>query len=447
MEKINYISIIRKSDFTDLFKYGWLNIYPAIPFNGNIQSSDNEYFFDALTRRINMFEYSMEYLIVHFKSEKCDTIDIKDVQRIYAFDEQAQKEMKTSFDPRIKIYICPWVDKIQKMKNDFFVKQCLRGIDNIWTIFNLSGDDRNKCKSIITDEIVKEVFNELFANKRPEGDLSIWVYLLRYERHSLYPKESQLGYFCDCIHTFINWKSKKEKEGEVAITTEAYMKLEKSDKSNFAPLKDLILKQKINTISEAVAGCRFVVAAPLFLFLKKRFSDGIEKGKYEKIVELAKKEGQFEFAIAAYLLGITLGYNKTYDAYYDVVKLPLFEDEGIVKSTISTSIPSSEEKKVDDRPDKETNEKEVLSKKEIQSSKNKKKEQEPSLFTKDDSDHAPESNKDIEDNSKLSSTEKKSSTTSKKSTPQKKKSTSGSHKKYISKLKGDTDTVPENVSE
>ena len=43
-----------------------------------------------------------------------------------------------------------------------------------------------------------------------------------------------------------------------------------------------------------------------------------------KTIDYAKTFG-FECSVAVYLLGLTLGYDKTYDAYYDFVKLPIFE--------------------------------------------------------------------------------------------------------------------------
>lgn len=43
-----------------------------------------------------------------------------------------------------------------------------------------------------------------------------------------------------------------------------------------------------------------------------------------KLSIMQKKFG-LECSVAVYLLGLTLGYDKTYDAYYDFVKLPIFE--------------------------------------------------------------------------------------------------------------------------
>lgn len=35
---MDYLAIIRKADFVDLFKYGKLNVYSAIDFDGNIKA-------------------------------------------------------------------------------------------------------------------------------------------------------------------------------------------------------------------------------------------------------------------------------------------------------------------------------------------------------------------------------------------------------------------------
>ena len=39
---MDYLAIIRKADFVDLFKYGKLNVYSAINFDGNIKAHAND---------------------------------------------------------------------------------------------------------------------------------------------------------------------------------------------------------------------------------------------------------------------------------------------------------------------------------------------------------------------------------------------------------------------
>ena len=64
---MDYLAIIRKADFVDLFKYGKLNVYSAIDFDGNIKAHANDDdLFEKLTKSMNLFEYSFEYMVIHF---------------------------------------------------------------------------------------------------------------------------------------------------------------------------------------------------------------------------------------------------------------------------------------------------------------------------------------------------------------------------------------------
>ena len=87
-------------------------------------------------------------------------------------------------------------------------------------------------------------------------------------------------------------------------------------------------------ITEEVAGCRFAIAAPLFLFLKAKFADGIEHKLDQEFIDYTKKVGGFECSIAIYLLGLSLGYDKTYDSFYESAELPFF------KIVIQSRLPS-----------------------------------------------------------------------------------------------------------
>ena len=326
---VQYLSIIRKSDFIDLFKFGHLYIHQSVAFDGSIEDHVNdECLFNMLTSKMNLFEYSFEYLIIHFNSQVHEDtsvqVEISDVQNIYAFNNEAKKEMSISFDPRIQINLSPWTERFDKLQQCLFVQQSLLGIGNLWTIFDLPQKDRDECCKIITKDIVLEVFRQLYAYERPSGEQSLWTYLLRYERHSLYPKDMK-GFFCDFIHVVCNWTSKKECNGDVAEATEAYRNLRGTQ---FKELSKAVSPKLVSITSEAT-GCEFHIVAPLFLFLKSVFSEGVDlsrpiKGRsVEEFVSSCKQMG-FKFSLATYLLGITLGYDKTYDSFYDVVGLPIF---------------------------------------------------------------------------------------------------------------------------
>ena len=323
---MDYLAIIRKADFVDLFKYGKLNVYSAINFDGNIKAHANDDdLFEKLAKNMNFFEYSFEYMVIHFISDngnECPCpVSIENVRGLYTFDEEAKKEMSVSFDSRIKLHVSPWGEKFKALHNNRLMLQSKRGIDNLWAIFDLSETDRKMCESIITDDIVSEVFDELFSYKRPTGEQSIWTYLLRYERHSFYPNNTK-GYFCDYIHVACNWLKKIELQEDVAETTGLYTQIINCSKDDFASLSNIAVRSNLSSLTDEDAGCKFAIAAPLFLLMKDKFSDGFCIDS--KIINYAKKFG-LECSVAVYLLGLTLGYDKTYDAYYDFVKLPIFE--------------------------------------------------------------------------------------------------------------------------
>lgn len=322
---MDYLAIIRKADFVDLFKYGKLNVYSAIDFDGNIKAHANDdNLFEKLAKSMNLFEYSFEYMVIHFVSDNGNEypINIEDVRGLYTFDEEAKKEMNVSFDSRIRLHVSPWGEKFKALHNNQLMSQSKRGIDNLWAIFDLSETDRKICESIITDDIVFEVFDELFSYKRPTGEQSIWTYLLRYERHSFYPKNTK-GYFCDYIHVACNWMAKKEMQNDVAIETTLYNLIKECPpETNFKLLSQIAINSNLPSRTDEVAKCQFAVAAPLFLLMKDKFGSGFSIDF--KTINYAKTFG-LECSVAVYLLGLTLGYDKTYDAYYDFVKLPIFE--------------------------------------------------------------------------------------------------------------------------
>lgn len=333
---VQYLSIIRKSDFIDLFKYGHLYIHHALSFNGELnEHNEDRHLFELLTAKMNLFEYSFEYLLIHFQKDKYNgsslEVQMKDILGIYAFNAEAKKEMSISFDPRIQIYVSFWAKWFDELQKDQFIKQSMHGVDNLWEIFGLDEDDKVKSQRIIEGDVVVEVFRELYAYERPSGEKSLWTYLLRYERHSLYPRDMK-GFFCDFIHVVCNWMKKMELSGDVAESTGIYHDLKGGQ---FYELANVVLASRLSDMTESATGCRFCIVAPLFLFLKSLFSNGVDmRQTYNgasiiNTIEYSKKTYCFEFALAAYLLGITLGFDKTYDAYYEAIGLPVFKKKAV----------------------------------------------------------------------------------------------------------------------
>ena len=57
----------------------------------------------------------------------------------------------------------------------------MQGVRNIFNIFKLDGIE--KCKELISEDMVEEMLSNVYDDIRPSGDDSLWVYLMRYERH------------------------------------------------------------------------------------------------------------------------------------------------------------------------------------------------------------------------------------------------------------------------
>ena len=66
----NYIALIRRADFTDLFKYGNIHINTNMTkrVSGDIRElSNSPAFFEELFYFANAFDYSFSYLFIHYK--------------------------------------------------------------------------------------------------------------------------------------------------------------------------------------------------------------------------------------------------------------------------------------------------------------------------------------------------------------------------------------------
>lgn len=349
----NYLSIVRRADFIDLFKYGHFNIFHVVKFSGNIEEyANDDLLFEHLTSRMNMYEYSYEYLIIHFSSESetssFTTINIKDVQNLFAFNEEAKKEMSIRFDSRIQIHISPWAEKFDKLHKKLLFNQSMLGVNNIWAIFDLPIEDITKCREIISDHTISEVFRQFYSNESISGKLPLWNYLLRYERHSFYPKNMR-GFFCDFIHIVCNWKSGKTIDEDVAETTNIYPKIINSIDDKFQTLVDVVNNSPLAPLTQSATNCEFFKVAPLFLFLKDKFIEGMEHRPTKDYISYIKSFG-LEGKLALYLLGVILGYDKTYEAFYESTNLSFFKKQVEYPKEANNEIPInivSENKSID----------------------------------------------------------------------------------------------------
>ncbi len=329
----NYLAFIRKADFVDLFKYGSLHINKDMirQFSCKVEELPNrEPIFNDLSNFANAFDSTFTYLFIHYEnlSGRENDVNIADVRGIYPLDYEAKTELSLSLDPRIEIHNPLWPNAVYNLQKRQFVRECKNGASNIWKIYKLS-DSIESVNSIISDAIINEVVDELFENRRPSGDLPIWVYLMRYERHAFYP-DSTVGAFMDTVNAIFNYYQKREVDS-AEIESTMIMKFlqywnEKNPNMQFGEvLKKMYAEPQILNFvklsKDIESKYDLIKIATLFYIYRNHYKEDF---KYEPEWERGKANG-FEFSIACYMLGCILGHEHTYDCLYEHLPLAIFK--------------------------------------------------------------------------------------------------------------------------
>lgn len=99
-------------------------------------------------------------------------------------------------------------------------------------------------------------------------------------------------------------------------------------------IADSGLKNKVDEIAPL-----YHDTAPLFLYLKSRCAEGFDRRLLKDEVKKTLVNEPYK-RLALYLLGLTLGYDKVYDAYYDELPLSIFSDEPKEPKKFKKRIPS-----------------------------------------------------------------------------------------------------------
>ena len=201
---------------------------------------------------MNSFESSLAYLIINYaKEESLDffIVSIEEVRHVFPLDFEAKREFESSFDEHIKIDNPIWNDAVSL--------------------------------------------------------LPIWVYLMRYERHSFYPKDS-LGYFMDIVHIVVNFMAKQEVDDMTVESTGIYNVLCKFEgkglKSN--EIMHYLKADKgatgfLNKISLIVPEADFITTAISYLKLLDKYKNEFV---YDvKFIEACKNAFGDSFTLASYM--------------------------------------------------------------------------------------------------------------------------------------------------
>ena len=332
----NYLALIRRADFIDFFKFGffYLNSEKVVELDSPISEiPKRDDIYDALFARINSFESSFAYLIINFtKTNDADdpsVVTITEVKHIFPLDLEAKREYESSFDEHVKIDNPIWSDAIGLIKKKQLYQNSMQGVSNIFNIFKLEGVE--KCKELISQDTVEEMLSNVYDDIRPSGDDSLWVYLMRYERHSFYPKDS-LGYFMDIVHIIVNFMSKKEVEDNIIESTDIYKILATYEGRGykFKHILQLLKQNKkasgfFTKIASFAPDVDFILIAINYLKMRDLYKD---KFTYdEKFISTCKASFGESFTIASYMIGIALGHDKTYACFYELLPLAIYKSK------------------------------------------------------------------------------------------------------------------------
>ena len=336
---MEYIALIKKESFDCLFKYGRIHLDDgdSICIANHIgEYRNNNTLLKELFKERDDFEMSFEYVLINYVTDEEDpksTVRIENVLGLYALDEQSVNSLSARLDPRVVINPPLWPNAMNEIKMAKFVESCKRGIDNVWKIFSLNESDKQRCSAIVTDAIINEVVRENYNNEQPSGNLSIWVYLLRYQRHEMYP-QTDMGYFLDTVHIFTNWHFKDSNQFNTEATDVFKRLMDYTGRKSYSDILSFIeTTPEIANFRDKANMDGFYRIAPLYLKLLEPFAErGLdlngEIGGVLLHLQIGKlKHFGFDFSLAAYLLGIILGYERTSDALYDSLQLSIFRKE------------------------------------------------------------------------------------------------------------------------
>lgn len=349
----NYLALIRKADFVDLYKYGSIHVNKDMTrqFTCKVEELPNKMaIFNDLTYFANAFDSTFTYLFIHYENTtgRVNDINIADLRGIYPLDNEAKTELSLSLDPRIKINDPLWPDAVFNLQKKQSIQDSKNGASNIWKIYNLS-DPIESIGQIINDKILKEVVDELYDNSRPSGKLPIWVYIMRYERHAFYPPNT-IGAFMDAVNAIFNYMAGREVDS-AEIESTMIMKFLSYCNENIPTMQfaEILQKLSIQTEPNIVhflteverigTSVDLLKTAALFFIYRNRYKEDF---RYEEPWEQVGKMYGKEFSLACYMLGCILGHEHTYDCMYEHLPLAIFKQVEPIKP-IKKEEPKGEE--------------------------------------------------------------------------------------------------------
>lgn len=342
--KKDYLALIRLDDFDKLFKYGRLQIGQdhVVLVPGLFKDVRNmSFLFEQLVNGVCDFQLPFEYVILHYQKEASDlnlVLRIVEVKGLYPLNDEAKRRVAPRLDSRVYINEPLWPSQMQSLIENRHLEESHRGIDNIWQIFKLTKKDY--CAKVIDDNIIKVAIDNAYSGKtlsgRPLNEQTLWLYLMRYRRYSMFPKNAA-SFILDAAFVEFLYEEKGDEDA-------ASMKIDQSPLCNdirnqkgmsLTELMEYVDKQhpKFGEYTDSIAKDYHIVAPIYCMFIETvgdkvlDLTTSVNGAHLNDIVKELKKHYPQAVNVALYMLGAVLGYEKTYDALYQKENLALFKKD------------------------------------------------------------------------------------------------------------------------
>ena len=343
-----YLALISLIDFDKLFKNGRLQlgqshvVFVPVPFN---KVREMPSLFDQLANGICDFELPFELIILHYQKDSFDLnsiINIGEVKGLYPLNEEAKRRIVPRLDSRVYVNEPLWPKKVQEFIEGKRFESSMRGIDNVRNIFGIKKKEFKECSKIIDNDIIKVVLDNAYSGTsllgRPLEERSLWVYLMRYRRYSMFPKNAS-GFILDSAYVeFLYEHGGDTNEASQDIDQSSLCKdMYGQSENSLAKLIQYVEEHhpKFAEYTDSIVK-DFHVAAPVYCMLIETAGDSfldldvsVNGIPLQDIVKELLMQFPKATNLALYMLGAVLGYEKTYDALYKKERLALFKKDEV----------------------------------------------------------------------------------------------------------------------
>ncbi len=321
----HYILMLRKDDIIDLFKYGQITPYcQKIKYEKPLSDlATDRKTASKFYAGCNYFDYSIEYFIVVVEcgTRLAKEISINQVRKIYAIDADSYK-IGLNLNPAVELSEPIWVEEYQDFQVQSMVKSAQIGMENVAKFFGLDGIDKAIKPAKKISEDLFAVCHDNYKDLPLSGKHGIWYYLLRYERHQNYPKDSR-GYFLDMFHAWANWNKSEEIDADFKKHHVGALIMSAPEKVKFRDLRKLLEENEKETLKKMSKASKLLFkTTPFFFWLQDKFTEGLQDTFMGKPVEslvsyIQQQQDEIpEIKCALQLLGYSLGRELTYKYTY-----------------------------------------------------------------------------------------------------------------------------------